>query len=170
MRTNNISPLPLPWILLSPLMIVHTVRSTDDLDALADHANVPRSNFKQLVGINKNTSAGLPQHKGGWQVLQKLRWVMRSATPRYGPAVAPMPVVGASGNEFVRDFADVVNDKGINGKTLWSFATVGTGSRRPAGCEGCEARSLPDHVPDAKAISRRELRESGVKQCRKDNP
>ena len=81
--------LPLPWIIISPLMIVYTVRNESDLDALADLAGVPRSNFKQLVGKNKNSTEALPQHKGGWQVKQKLNWIRRDGGAGFGPAVPP---------------------------------------------------------------------------------
>ena len=118
--------LPLPWIIISPLMIVYTVRNESDLDALADLAGVPRSNFKQLVGKNKNSTEALPQHKGGWQVKQKLNWIRRDGGAGFGPAVPPTPVVGASGEDFIKTYSDVINDPHINGKLLWRLANGGT--------------------------------------------
>ena len=102
---------PPPWELLSPGGVWFTVANEDALDRLADQQvpKVPRSNFRQLVGKNKNSSAGLPQHKAGWQLRQRVVWIERVAG-KHGAAVEPQPLAGASGKEWVTSFSDVHRD------------------------------------------------------------
>ena len=70
---------PPPWVLVSASGVLHHVR---DLAALAELAERPwchvkKSNLRQLVGENKNSSAALPEHKGQWQLLRKAAWIER---------------------------------------------------------------------------------------------
>ena len=65
--------MPLPWHVLSPNGVWYIVRSEPLMRQLAHIADVPPSNFMQLVGKNKNSSASLPQHKGGWQIRQRVQ-------------------------------------------------------------------------------------------------
>ena len=96
------------------------------MDRLADQQvpKVPRSNFRQLVGKNKNSSAGLPQHKAGWQLRQRVVWIERVAG-KHGAAVEPQPLAGASGKEWVTSFSDVHRDPHLDGARLHSLAFTG---------------------------------------------
>ena len=117
---------PPPWQLLSPGGIWIVVPNEDALDALADSQipRVPRANFRQLVGLNKNSSSKLPQHKALWQLRQKVPWIERAAG-HFGAAVAPQPLAGASGKEWVTQFKDVHLDADLDGARLHTLAFSG---------------------------------------------
>ena len=121
---------PAPWQLLSPTGLVYTVRNEDALNTLADEIRVPRSNLRQLVGLNKNSyknsSDSLPQQKGeGWQLLQQVWWIQRDACV-HGPAAGPFPFVTADGDEWVRMYYHHHNDSGLDGKRLRTLAHKGS--------------------------------------------
>ena len=121
-----------PWRLVSPTGVVHTVRDKAGLRQLATEANVLHGNFKQLVGINQNSSPGLPQHKGGWQLDFKVWWIERHEC-QHGAAVPPIPWVGHDGKKWVHLYAEVHKDDGLDGSRLHKLAHVGTvsaGSKR----------------------------------------
>ena len=124
-----------PWLLLSPSGLVYNVSDLTALASLADEVSVPRSNFKQLVGKNKNSSPGLPQEKGGgWQLLQKVWWIQRDSCV-YGAAAGPFPFVTANGKEWVQMFKAQHKDSGLDGARLRTLAHKGTvstfGKREP---------------------------------------
>ena len=48
---------PLPWELLSPWGVVYAMHDRNQLDAIADRYEIPRSNLRQLVGLNSNPNA-----------------------------------------------------------------------------------------------------------------
>ena len=99
------SAVPLPWHILSPNGVWHLVRSEPLMRQLADIAHIPRSNFMQLVGKNKNSSAPLPQHKGGWQIRQRVSWIEREAFQlqdgTWLGSIPPMPFSSADGDTWV---------------------------------------------------------------------
>lgn len=120
-----------PWLLLSPTGLVYTVRTVEDLGKLADEAGVPRSNFKQLVGINEN-SGRVAQHKGGWQLLEKVWWIERVES-EYGPPLGPIPFVSANGNDWIKMYFHQHLDCALHGARLYKLANLGsvfTGGRR----------------------------------------
>ena len=98
-----------PWRLLSPDCVVYTVRSVEQLEQLARMVDAKASNFKQLVGLNKNSSATPPQHKAGWQLVERVRWIARDAWQEFG-TVAPVPMCGANGRDWVQRFFAVHGD------------------------------------------------------------
>ena len=114
---------PTPWELLSPNGIWHIVDDLAALDKLADEQfpKVKRSNFHQLIGQNKNSSAGLPQHKANWQLRKKVKWIERREC-EYGPAVPPTPLAGGVGKDWAENFHDVHNDTRLDGAKLHAVA------------------------------------------------
>ena len=135
-----------PWLLLSPTGLVYNVTDVNALDDLADENHVPRSNFKQLVGINKNSSSGLPQEKGGgWQLLQNVWWIQRDDCV-YGPALGPFPFVTANGKEWVQMYHALHKDDGLDGgrlRTLANKGNVSSGSKREDSYRGWRKVSAP---------------------------
>ena len=61
-----------PWSVCSPSGVWYYVQDEEMLRLLAKEQGVKPSNFTQLVGLTKNTSPGLPQHKAKWQLRQKI--------------------------------------------------------------------------------------------------
>ena len=114
-----------PWRLLSSHCVVFTVRDERALEALAHEHGVKPSNLKQLVGLHPNLSKGLPQHKAGWQLVERAWWIARSAWKSL-PAVAPMPFASADGAAWVDFFADLHGDVELDGARLRTLAHKGT--------------------------------------------
>ena len=75
---------------------VYTVRNEEDLKELATERGVQPSNFKQLVGLQKNSSSGLAKEKSGWRFLGaggEVWWIRRSPGFRPLRSVATLPRV-----------------------------------------------------------------------------
>ena len=93
------------------IVVLSQVHAADDelqLKQLADFAGVPRSNFRQLVGLNANSSAfckktsencreNLPKHKGGWRWLPVTPWLERREWKGLRP-IPPFPLCGTRGD------------------------------------------------------------------------
>ena len=135
------APVP-PWRLLSPTCVVYTVRDQPALVALAGDAGVKPSNFKQLVGLQANSSVGLPQHKAGWQLLERVWWIARSSWCGL-PPVAPLPLASADGRKWVELFYDIHGDAHLDGARLRTLAHKGTHSQRMFVHDG--ARHIPSN-------------------------
>ena len=117
-------PMP-PWRLLSPHCVVYTVRDETALELLAAEACVRPSNMKQLVGLQKNSTANLPRHKGGWQLVDRAWWVARDPFQTLA-AVSPVPISGANGTRWVADFARLHCDPLLDGGRLHTLANTGS--------------------------------------------
>lgn len=150
------APVP-PWRLLSPTCVVYTVRDQPALVALAGDAGVKPSNFKQLVGLQANSSVGLPQHKAGWQLLERVWWIARSSWCGL-PPVAPLPLASADGRKWVELFYDIHGDAHLDGARLRTLAHKGTHSQRMFVHDGAHTiQSEPsiaagDHRSDARDV------------------
>ena len=82
------------------------------------------SNFKQLVGLHKNSTPGLPQEKGGWRLLNEggtVWWIARDAWCGLH-SVQRTPLCGKSGESWVADF------KELHGDAACRFGGVGVSS------------------------------------------
>ena len=112
---------PAPWRLLSPSCVVYTVRDEQALIELACELSVKPSIFKQLVGLQANSSPGLPQHKSGWQLVERAWWIARCEWHTLA-AIAPLPFAGADGAQWVEAFACIHCDAELNGARLRTLA------------------------------------------------
>jgi len=86
----------------------------------------------QLVGLQRNSSSKMPQHKAGWQLLHKMWWIQRDPSAHW-PAAGPLPFISARGKEWAEHFAFHHNDTGLDGERLQTLAhtgTVSTGGKR----------------------------------------
>ena len=95
---------------------------------MAKANGVPPSNFKQLVGLNKNSSPGLPEQKGGWRLRQNVWWLERTEVTVTGqilPAIVALPFAGKTGADWVQLFRAVHCDDGLDGQTMYHLAHTG---------------------------------------------
>ena len=112
----------------------HAAHNLDNLKQLADYAGVKRSNFQQLAGLLKNSSASCRKtstesamnpacEKGGWRRLSVDGWIARK--PWQGlPPVAPIPFFGKNGDNFLRELGHCFGDPKLSGSRLQKIALL----------------------------------------------
>lgn len=104
---------------------MYNVKDEEGLALLAKEEGLKLGNLKQLIGLQKNSGGTTPQHKAGWQVLERVWWIQREECA-FGPACGPFPFVTANGLEWVQMYALVHNDAHLQGTRLQRLAHTGT--------------------------------------------
>jgi hypothetical protein len=116
---------PPPWTVISPRGEYHEL-AAEQLQPFAKANGLidsSRTNeLKALVGAGNSKSLDkLPRHRRGWQLLQRVQWLVHDFNGEM------VPVIGGDGKLFVANFADWCNCNlpGLTGERLNEFLNGG---------------------------------------------
>jgi hypothetical protein len=115
-----------PWTIFSPLGARHVITDANDLKVLAKANGLINKSYtnelKSLVDLNGSKPlASLPQHRKGFQLRERMRWLVHIES---GEVV---PLLGGDGHTFISNFKDWCNTNlpGLEGGRLNEFAGKG---------------------------------------------
>jgi hypothetical protein len=115
-----------PWTIISPVGDDSEVEDSAQLKVVAKANGLIDKKYtnelKGLVGDGNSTPLDkLPRHRRGWQLLQRVQWLMHVETGEM------VPVIGGDGTRFVTNFAGwcSFNLLGLSGERLNTFLNAG---------------------------------------------
>jgi hypothetical protein len=113
---------PPPWRLLSPSGVLHFIAGERELVQLGKEQEV--RDFQSLVGVGTAPPNGkLPQHRGQWQLFEKVVWLQRIDDPRI------IIHINGDAKYFIENFASLREDtRHINASCAQRFQSFLNGN------------------------------------------